>query len=231
MTQMARSDVRVVIIEDHALFAESLELALSLEGYDVRRSPQPAAGSSVNAMVAAVVRMRPRIVLLDLDLGFYGDGARIIAPLAAAGIQVVVVTGSADRPRWGECLRNGARKVHMKTQPLNDILATVRRINQGFPVIDRAERDTLVQLWCEQRHERQQMTARLELLTHREVEVLGQLMKGHTVREIAAHSVVSEATVRTQVKSILAKLEVSSQLAAVGMAHAAAWRPLTEATA
>jgi two-component system nitrate/nitrite response regulator NarL len=231
MTQMARSDVRVVIIEDHALFAESLELALSLEGYDVRRSPQPDAGSSVNAMVAAVLRMRPRIVLLDLDLGLYGDGARIIAPLSAAGTQVVVVTGSADRPRWGECLRNGARKVHMKTQPLNDILATVRRINQGFPVIDRVERDTLVQLWYEQRHERQRMTAHLQLLTHREEEVLGQLMKGHTVREIATHSVVSEATVRTQVKSILAKLEVSSQLAAVGMAHAAAWRPLTEATA
>jgi DNA-binding NarL/FixJ family response regulator len=229
MTQLARSDVRVVIIEDHALFAESLELALSLEGYDVRRPPQPAAGSSVNAMVATVLRMRPRIVLLDLDLGFYGDGARIIAPLSAAGIQVVVVTGSADRPRWGECLRNGARKVHVKTQPLNDILATVRRINQGFPVIDRAERDTLVQLWYEQRHERQRMTERLQLLTHREEEVLGQLMKGHTVREIAATSVVSEATVRTQVKSILAKLEVSSQLAAVGMAHAASWRPLTEA--
>jgi two-component system nitrate/nitrite response regulator NarL len=231
MNQMARSDVRVVIIEDHALFAESLELALSLEGYDVRRSPQPAAGSSVNALVAAVLRMRPRIVLLDLDLGFYGDGARIIAPLSAAGSQVVVVTGSADRPCWGECLRNGARKVHMKTQPLNDILATVRRINQGFPVIDRAERDTLVQLWYEQRHEHQRMTARLQLLTHREEEVLGQLMKGHTVREIATDSVVSEATVRTQVKSILAKLEVSSQLAAVGMAHAATWHPLTEATA
>jgi DNA-binding NarL/FixJ family response regulator len=231
MNQMARSDVRVVIIEDHALFAESLELALSLEGYDVRRSPQPAAGSSVNALVAAVLRMRPRIVLLDLDLGFYGDGARIIAPLSAAGSQVVVVTGSADRPCWGECLRNGARKVHMKTQPLNDILATVRRINQGFPVIDRAERDTLVQLWYEQRHEHQRMTARLQLLTHREEEVLGQLMKGHTVREIATDSVVSEATVRTQVKSILAKLEVSSQLAAVGMAHAATWHPLTAATA
>ena len=44
-------------------------------------------------------------------------------------------------------------------------------------------------------------------------------MEGHTVRDIARISVVSEATVRTQVKSILAKLEVSSQLAAVGLAH------------
>ena len=44
-------------------------------------------------------------------------------------------------------------------------------------------------------------------------------MRGRSVREIASIGVVSEATVRTQVKSILAKLEVSSQLAAVGLAH------------
>lgn len=225
--QMARSELRVAIIEDHALFAESLELALSLEGYDVRRAPHPASGSSVNAMLAGVLRMRPRVVLLDLDLGHYGDGARLISPMAAAGIQVVVVTASADRPRWGGCLRNGARTVHSKSQPLNEILATVRRINQGLPVIDRATRESLVQLWADQRQEHQRMNDRLQLLTPREQEVLAQLMRGNTVREIANLSVVSEATVRTQVKSILAKLEVSSQLAAVGMAHAASWRLLT----
>ena len=54
--------------------------------------------------------------------------------------------------------------------------------------------------------------------------MLGHLTEGHTVRDIARLSVVSEATVRTQVKSILAKLEVSSQLAAVGIAHAVGWR-------
>ena len=45
------------------------------------------------------------------------------------------------------------------------------------------------------------------------------------MREIATSSVVSEATVRTQVKSILAKLQVSSQLAAVGLANHAGWLP------
>lgn len=227
MTQMARSDVRVLIIDDHALFAESLELALSLEGYDVRRTPQPMPGTSPNATLAAAIRMRPRIVLLDLDLGHHGDGARMIAPLTGAGVQVVVVTGSSDRPRWGECLRHGARKVLIKTQPLNEILAVVRRINQGLPVMDRAERDDLVRLWHSHHQERQQMIERLRLLTPREQEVLAHLMKGHPVREIATISVVSEATVRTQVKSILAKLDVSSQLAAVGMAHYVAWRPMT----
>ena len=65
---------------------------------------------------------------------------------------------------------------------------------------------------------------RLEQLTNRERVVLGHLMKGRAVRQIAGLSTVSEATVRTQVKSILAKLEVSSQLAAVGMAHEIGWR-------
>ncbi len=224
----ARSDVRVLIIEDHALFSESLELALSIEGYDARRVSMPANGS-VSTLLNAATRLRPRIVLLDLDLGPDGDGVRLIAPLVQAGIQVVVVTGSVDRARWGESLRQGARTVLPKTRPLNDILATVRRINQGLPVMDRVERDELIQVWRDQRQKLQVLLDRLQLLTPREQQVLGHLMRGHQVREIAGISVVSEATVRTQVKSILAKLEVSSQLAAVGMVHEIGWRPLPTA--
>ena len=54
--------------------------------------------------------------------------------------------------------------------------------------------------------------------------MLGALIEGRTVRAISEESVVSEATVRTQVKSILNKLEVSSQLAAVGMANQVGWK-------
>jgi two-component system nitrate/nitrite response regulator NarL len=227
--QAARSDVRVLIIEDHALFSESLELALSIEGYDVRRLPVPANGGSANLLLGSAARLNPRIALLDLDLGPFGDGVRLIAPLVHAGVHVVVVTGSVDKARWGESLRYGARTVLAKTQPLNDILATVRRINQGLPVMDRVEREQLIQFWRDHRENLQVLIDRIQLLTPREQAVLGHLMKGHQVREIADRSVVSEATVRTQVKSILAKLEVSSQLAAVGMAHEIGWRPLAVA--
>ena len=55
--------------------------------------------------------------------------------LALAGINVVVVTGSLDRARWGEAVRLGARKVLAKSRPLNDVLATVRRNNQGLQVM------------------------------------------------------------------------------------------------
>ena len=69
------------------------------------------------------------------------------------------------------------------------------------------------------------MRERFDQITRREAEVLDLLMGGHQVSEIARTRVVSESTVRTQVKSILAKLQVSSQLTAVGLAHQVGWKP------
>jgi two-component system nitrate/nitrite response regulator NarL len=220
-----RPNSRVLIVEDHVLFAESLELALTLEGYDARRLPLPAYSGSVGQLLATAVRLRPRVVLLDLDLGTFGDGVRLIHPLALSGANVVVVTASADRSRWGECMRYGARKTMAKTQPLNEILSVVRRIHQGLPVVDADERETLLRQWEDHRLAVEDQRGRLESLTPREREVLARLREGTPVRDIARLSVVSEATVRTQVKSILAKLGVTSQLAAVGLAHNAGWRP------
>ncbi|WP_205471493.1 response regulator transcription factor [Nocardioides sp. SYSU D00038] len=227
MPPTPRSDLRIVIVEDHVLFAESLELALFVEGYDVRRIPVPDSPGSPGALLASIVRVRPRVVLLDLDLGGFGDGVRLIRAIAESGANVVVVTGDPDRARWGEAVRAGARKVLSKSRPLTDIMATVRRINQGLPVMDTAEREELLREWHTTRSAQQALRERLALLTVRESEVLGHLMKGRAVRDIAGIGVVSEATVRTQVKSILAKLEVSSQLAAVGMANEIGWRAPT----
>jgi two-component system, NarL family, nitrate/nitrite response regulator NarL len=221
----SRSQVRIVLVEDHVLFAESLELALSVEGYDVRRIEIPEEAAGPSKVLAAVVRLHPRVVLLDLDLGRFGDGLRMISPLAKAGVNVVVVTASRDHARWGEALRHGARTVLSKSRPLNDILATVRRINQGLPVLEVDEREALLRSWYQRRSETAERRERIDRLTIREAQVLGMLMEGKTVHDIAVAGVVSEATVRTQVKSILAKLEVSSQIAAVGLAHQVEWRP------
>ena len=190
----------------------------------MRRIEVPADPGSPGALVAAILKQEPLVVLLDLDLGRFGDGVRLIEPIARAGANVVVVTGSTDLARWGDAVQAGARKVLSKSQPLHDILATVRRIIAGLPVMDREEREELVAEWTRMREELQEVRERLEQLTNRESVVLGHLMKGRAVRQIAGLSTVSEATVRTQVKSILAKLEVSSQLAAVGMAHEIGWR-------
>ena len=100
----SRSQVRVVIVEDHVLFAESLELALTVEGYDVRRLSVPTEPTSVASLSSAILRLRPRIVLLDFDLGRFGDGVRLVEPLAKVGTDVVVVTAATDESRWGQAL-------------------------------------------------------------------------------------------------------------------------------
>ena len=101
MSGTARADHRVLIIDDHVLFAESLELALSLEGYDVRRLELPEEGGSMATIRSLALRANPRTVFLDLDLGRFGDGVNLVAPLAKAGINVVVLTASEELGQIG----------------------------------------------------------------------------------------------------------------------------------
>lgn len=217
-----RGTSRVCVIEDHTLFAESLQIALELKGHEVRRVPLPADLHNSLTLLPAVMKHQPHVLLLDLDLG-NADGSRLIEPVTRAGTAVVVLTGSGDRARWGQCIRLGARKVMVKTAPLNEILSTIRLIGEGRPVMAVEEREELVRFWQEERAQVEELLDRLNRLTAREAEVLGKLMEGQQVRQIAEDSVVSEATVRTQVKSILSKLEVTSQIGAVGLAHHAGW--------
>ncbi|NYI47669.1 DNA-binding NarL/FixJ family response regulator [Nocardioides aromaticivorans] len=218
-------ETRVTIIDDHALFAESVAITLEADGYHVRRIDLTTPHATLASVLAAALRGRPRVVLLDLELGQVGDGMRLITPLAGAGIVVIVVTGSVERTWRGECVRRGASAVLAKTSPLEDVITIVRRARDGLPLMTREERHHLLAEAVNGHEEDREIRARLERLTRREMEVLGSLMRGAQVREIARESVVSEATVRTQVKAILAKLELSSQLAAVGAAYRVGWRP------
>ncbi|NYI75672.1 response regulator transcription factor [Nocardioides panzhihuensis] len=219
-----RKRLKVALVDDHTLFAESLELALTFEGYDAHRVDLPVEPQSEARLASLIMRSQPRIVLLDLDLGQHGSGIRLIPPLARSGADVVVVTSSADESRWGHTLHAGARTVLSKTVPLGEIMGTVRRLNYGLSVLDVDDRERWIRAWAGQEKEMIELRRRLAELSPRESQVLEHLMNGSTVGEIAKLRVVSEATVRTQVKSILAKLGVSSQIAAISIAHKAEWR-------
>jgi two-component system nitrate/nitrite response regulator NarL len=216
-------DAHLVIVDDHELFAQSLEMALRAAGYRAERVALPI-DSSTGPLVSQVLQERPQLLLLDLDLGAHGDGFALIEPATRAGTEVVVVTGSMEPGRWARAVMLGARKVLAKTSSLATVVVTVDRILEGLPVMSGDERQGLLDAWVEQRAGPEEVWSRFDLLTMRESEVLGLLMQGHTVREVARHSNTAEATVRTQVKSILGKLEVSSQLAAVGLAYQVGWR-------
>ncbi len=94
----------------------------------------------------------------------------------------------------------------------------MRRVLAGYELLSRHERDELLRQLREHDRDRRRRLAPFDSLTPREAEVLGELMRGHTVEQIARESVVSVATVRTQVRAIRTKLGVSSQVAAIGRA-------------
>lgn len=213
---------RLAVLDDHQLFAETLTLALSQQGYDTRLFAIPNRPSGAGDLVAEMTGFKPSVALIDLDLGPFGNGLRVIRPLVAAGIAVMVIT-AAPRSRWGECLVHGASRVVAKTTALHEILDTVHRLSIGQQVLAPGEFEELVSQWESASGMTASLRRRLATLTVREQEVLAQLMVGRTVRDIARESVVSEATVRTQIRSILGKLEVSSQLAAVVVATQAGW--------
>lgn len=215
---------RITIVEDHVLFAEALDIALTLEGHLVHRVSIEDRRPGGADLLEAILKTRPRVVLLDLNLGSM-NGASVVQPLTAAGVAVVVVTANSEPARWGEVLSYGARTVLPKSASLNSIMAAIRLIVQGRPIMPREERDRLLALFHQRRTQVLDSRSRLESLTRREREILDQLIHGRTVREIARTSFVSEATVRSQVKSILGKLGVSSQLAAVSLALQAGYLP------
>ena len=219
-----RRPIRVTVLDRNELFAETLDMALTLAGHRVHRISLCEQSLPPNRLVDVLQQSRPRVLLLDPDLE-QPDAAQVIQSLTEAGVIVVVLTADPDRARWGEWLWLGAHTVMSKSVTFNAILSALRAIGEGRGLLPRDERNRLVALYHRERHRSLAYRAQLDSLTQREREVLSHLIYGDSVRDIARASVVAEATVRTQVKSILGKLGVTSQLGAVSVAYRARWRP------
>jgi DNA-binding NarL/FixJ family response regulator len=127
----------------------------------------------------------------------------------------VVLTGASRGPLWGALLELGSTHVAAATTDLDEITEILGAVVDGRVVTPEPERIMLIAAWWDVLNEHEDVMARLAAMTPRETEVLRLLYAGSPVRVIAQHFGVAEATVRTQVKRVLRKLEVSSQLAAV----------------
>lgn len=211
---------RVVIVEDHELLSTSLALALGQLGLEV----ETIAGPTAQAVVDAVRRMAPVLVLLDLDLGPpLGSGLDLIQPLSAAGGQVVMMTGVVERPRLGACIEAGAVGVVSKSAGFGELIDAVRRVVAGEQLLTVHQRQILLGELDAGRQAERLMTAPFTALSRREQAVLARLVAGESAETIARLSYVSVATIRSQIRAILGKLGVKSQLAAVAQARQAGW--------
>jgi DNA-binding NarL/FixJ family response regulator len=210
----------VLIVEDHGLLADSLLYALRAEGLDADKiSPVTAEG-----ILAAARRLSPTVVLLDLDLGGeIGSSVGLIPPLHELGAQVVMVTGITDRTRLAECLEAGATGLIDKATSFDQLVDSVREVADLGTIVPAAQRDMLLTELREQRKADQRRHEPFERLTPREREVLAALMDGKSASVLAEESFVSLATVRSQIRTILMKLNVNSQLTAVAMAKRNGW--------
>lgn len=207
---------RVLLVEDHPLLADSLRFCLAGEGYEVTAAPL----DSRDAILDAAERLLPDVVLLDVDLGeTIGDGATLVGPFNQLGATVIVVSGTTQAGRVGAFIEEGAAGFVPKSRSLDALVVAVADAVAQRPLMEEGERADLRAELAATR----QRTGGLDRLTPREAAVLVGLVDGKTVLEIADDACVSEGTVRSQIRSILTKLGVNSQLGAVALARKAGW--------
>jgi len=220
-----RPSATVLIVDDHELLGESLQLSLRTHGFTAQLC-RP--GTSA-AVLAAAAEAAPDVVLLDIDLGRDAagrpiDGVSLVEPLRAAGWPVLMMSGTASSVRIGAALDAGALAWVPKMAPTAVLLRAVRAVLARREAMPTAQRDQFIAVHRKRSAERRELAAKLERLTPREHEVLALLAGGHRAQAVADHFVVSLATVRTQIRAVLTKLEVTSQLEAVALHRSATER-------
>jgi DNA-binding NarL/FixJ family response regulator len=213
---------RVLIVEDHVLISVGLQLALSARGWAVETTDGP----TVDDVVTHARRFRPQCVLLDIRLGEgIGSGIELIRPLVATGADVVMLTAETRRDVLASCVEAGAAGWVGKDIDLEDLEATLEIVLAGAPLIGKADREAMLDELRIERASQIRAFSPFERLTQRERAVLAALVEGMSAEEIAETSFVALTTVRSQIRGILQKLGVRSQLAAVANAKRVGWAP------
>ena len=203
------------------MFSDVVEVALTRYGYTC--TVVDVEGLDIEQLVSRVVASRPDAVLANIDLDRH-HGPELLHRLASR-YRVIAITEDRDPVRQGEALARGAYAVLPKISGLNQLFATVRKVLARIPAHDPITRGRLLSAYRADSDARRAHVQLLSSLSPQEATVLGDLMSGHSVAEIAKHRLSSEHTVRAHTKSIRSKLQVATQLSAVAIAHGVGWQP------
>jgi two-component system nitrate/nitrite response regulator NarL len=197
--------MKVVICDDHAVFADSLALVLRESGHDVVGvvySPDAA---------ASLLSSAPADVCL-IDLNFPDGSALGSLPTlvrAAPATRFVVLSGSIDPEPLEAALAAGVRGFAHKGQQADEIVAMLARVHAGEIVVDPMTGSPMP---VRPRSEAQRLA---HYLTPREREVLTRLVRGESTATLARAMKITRSTARSHVQSVLTKLGVHSQREAV----------------
>jgi two-component system nitrate/nitrite response regulator NarL len=201
---------RIVLVDDHQVFAETLQRALQSEP-DLE---VVALAADLDQAVEAVLRESPDVVVTDHRLAGGADGVAVTGAVLAASpsVAVVMLTASEDDRVLVAAIEAGCTGFVTKTQPLGDVIAAIRSASAGEALVNPTMLARVLPRLANRR------TPDVDQLTRRELEVLEVMASGASNQAIADRLFISRDTVRNHVASVLQKLGAHSKLEAVAIA-------------
>jgi DNA-binding NarL/FixJ family response regulator len=201
--------IRLLLLDDHALFRESLSRLIGSEGdFDIR-----AICGTIPAALEALSHERIDVVLLDFDLGTE-HGNRFISLARAAGYEgkILIVTAGMNQVESATALMMGSSGIFFKHDSPIALAQAIRIVANGGTWLDQK----LVQAIATNTPNAEPPSLRL---TEREEKVLRGIFEGHSNKEIAASLGISESAVKAGLQQLFAKTNVRtrSQLVRVAL--------------
>lgn len=210
--------IRILIADDHELVRSGLRAMLDTQD-DLEVVGEAADGA---AAIEEALALRPDVVVMDIRMPRL-DGIEATRRILAQGGQppriLVLTTFDLDEYVW-EALRAGAGGFLLKDAAPVQIAEAVRTVATGESIVAPAVTRRLVERFVRTPLPgTSAQAARFAELTERELEVVGLVARGLSNREIAARLFLSEATVKTHVTRVLAKLGLRDRVQAVVLAY------------
>ncbi|AGZ45097.1 response regulator [Actinoplanes friuliensis] len=200
---MTEPTIRLLIVDDHPVVRNGLSsMFAAAPGFEVLGEAADGAEA-----VELAERLRPDVVLMDLRMPGM-DGLTAITELARRGVtaRVLVLTTYDTDAHVLPAIEAGATGYLLKDAPREELLRGARAAARGESVLSPS-----VAAWLMNRVR----TPAPQLLSRREMEVLELVAAGNTNREAAGRLFITEATVKSHLLSIYAKLGVRDRAAAV----------------
>jgi DNA-binding NarL/FixJ family response regulator len=205
--------IRVLVVDDHALFRRGLEMVLAHEP-DIDVVGEAADGA---AAVEKAVLTTPDIVLMDVRMPRRGgiDACTAIKE-AVPSSKIIMLTISDEEADLYDAIKAGATGYLLKEISIEEVASAIRAVHGGQSLISPSMASKLLTEFASmirRGDERQQVPA--PRLTDREMEVLRLVAKGLNNRDIAKQLFISENTVKNHIRNILEKLQLHSRMEAV----------------
>ena len=205
--------MRVLVIDDHALFRVGLQELLERRGIDV-----VAEGDCLKG-IEIVAHKKPDVVLLDMRMPDM-TGTEVLSVLRKhyPKMPISMLTTSREESDVIEALQGGAQGYLLKDMEPNELIDALQQIVNGNTVVAKELTSVLAKAVQGEHQQSNAQTSSLDDLTPREREILCHLADGQSNKVIARNLGISDGTVKLHVKAILRKLDVHSRVEAAVIA-------------